>query len=205
MSTIVQLPKNFPTVYATHNLTVVFLKACHWSPIKTDLIQPTPFHTITLKCNLLLFFHLHLYLPSVSLPCLSGITWRSVLRHKSSYVLEKPSAFIIKVEAGGKKSSWKPGKFLQDQVASHPILIRLHNHCRGNLRYSVLLSGPPPPKKTLLTITRLSYALHDPPTLLSIRQVGQIAKCIRKQARNMYTQRSMQWFKKQAHRLNLGE
>jgi len=51
MSTIVQLHKKFPTIYLTHKLIVIFLKACQWSPIKTELIQPTPIHTITLKCK----------------------------------------------------------------------------------------------------------------------------------------------------------
>jgi hypothetical protein len=101
-------------------------------------------------------------LPSGPLPCLSSRMWRCLLLHKSSDFSEELSAFNNNVEDGGNKFLWRRGKSLHDQLASHPVLIRLHNHYRGNLRYRVLLSGFPPKLYAQLLVSLVHYMPHLP-------------------------------------------
>jgi len=46
----------------------VFTRACHWSLCWARCIQSTPFHTISLRSTLILYFHLRLGFPSGIFP-----------------------------------------------------------------------------------------------------------------------------------------
>jgi hypothetical protein len=61
---VIQLLKNFLTVYGTRRLITVFKRALHWSLTWGRIIQSIPPHSISLRPS-----HLRLGLPSCLFPC----------------------------------------------------------------------------------------------------------------------------------------